>query len=96
MRCYGKGEHDVQTVQVKASLIPLDWIVENKKSGGHRLLSLYNILGIIDDEELYTTPFIEALKALALIHNKEAFNYCFLPFLLQIIVCNVYFSMYAL
>ena len=61
-------------------MIPIDWIVtENSKK--HRLLTLYDILGIIEDEQLYTTPFIEAMKNLALIHNKEAFNYCFIPFL---------------
>ena len=83
-------------MQVNASLIPLDWILEKENYSGQKLLSLYNILGLIDDEELYTTPFIEALKGLALIHNKEAFNCCFLPFLVQIIVSVVYFSVYAL
>ena len=77
-------------------MIPVNWLVNDQNSNKNRLLSLYDILGIIEDEQLYTTPFIEGMKELALIHNKEAFNYCFIPFFVQTIFAVIYFSNYVI
>ena len=59
-------------------------------------MTIIPILDAIDDEDLYTTGFVDALKESAIMLNKEAFNYCFLPFVLQVAVCVAYFSLYAL
>ena len=63
-----------------------------KKDGSVQLLDLIPILESIEDEKLYTTPLVEALKETAIMLNKYAFNWGFLPFLLQVIVCVLYFS----
>ena len=60
------------------------------------MLSLIPILESIDDEKLYTTPFIDAMKELAIMLNREAFNWCFLPFMLQVASSVTYFNFIAL
>ena len=60
------------------------------------MLNLIPILESIDDEALYTTPFVDALKEATIMLKKEAFNKCFLPFVLQTMVCVVYFSFYVM
>ena len=95
IRCFQKKKKE-QTVFVKVDLVPLDWIVNLDGSKGHKLLSLIPILESIDDEELYTTPFVDALKAAAIILKKTAFNMCFLPFVFQMIVSVIYFSTYVM
>ena len=76
--------------------MPLDWIQDKKDSNGHKLLTIIPILDSIDDIELYITNFVDALKESAIMLNREAFNYCFLPFMIQVGVCVAYFSFYAL
>ena len=60
------------------------------------MLSIIPILESIDDMKLYTTPFIDALKELAIMLNREAFNWCFLPFMLQLTSSVTYFNFIAL
>ena len=80
---------------VKVDLVPLDWITDLEDSKGHKLLSLIPILESIEDEELYTTPFIDALKEATIMLKKEAINNCFIPFLFQLFVTVAYFSFYV-
>ena len=80
---------------VEVNLVSLDWIVSQDGSEGHKLLSLIPILESIDDEELYTTPFIDALKEATIMLKKEVINYCFIPFLLQLLVTIAFFSFYV-
>ena len=93
--CFAK-KRTMQTIFVNVDLVPLDWILTNAKSKSHKLLDLIPIIESIDDNELYTSNFIGALKESVLMLNKEAFNWCFVPFVLQGIVSVVYFSLFTL
>ena len=95
LRCYSKHKKE-QIVFVQVDLVPLDWIVNQDGSQGHKLLSLIPILESIDDEQLYTTPFVDALKVAAIMLKKTAFNVCFLPFILQMIVSVIFLSLYVM
>ena len=77
----------MHTVAVKVDIVPLNWLNE--------ILNLIPVLESINDEGLFTTPFIEALKDIAIMLNREAFNYFFLPFIAQLGVSVTYFSLYA-
>ena len=93
--CYTKKKKE-QAVFVKVDIVPLDWIINLDQFEGHKLLSLIPILESIDDEQLYTTHFIDAMKELAIMLNREAFNWCFLPFMLQVVTCCAYFNFIVL
>ena len=71
MKCYDKNK-EMQTVAVKVDIVPLNWLSD--------ILNLLPVLESITDEDLFTTPFIEALKDVVIMLNREAFNYFFLPF----------------
>ena len=81
---------------VKVDLVPLDWIVCKSGQTCHKLLKLIPILESIDDEALYSTPFVDALKEATIILKKALFNYCFVPFVLQTVFTVIYFSFYAM
>ena len=92
---YFKKKRKEQTLFVSVDLVPLDWVVE-KDSKTNRILNLIPILESIGDEELYTTPFIDALKAATIILKTYAFDFCFIPFIIQIATSLFYFSLYVL
>ena len=54
------------------------------------------LLESIDDEELYTTPFMEAIKESLTLLKETAFNFCFLPFVAQWVASLYYFTIFAL
>ena len=58
-------------------------------------MELISILEQISDEELYSTPFVEALKVQIMLRTI-VLDFCVLPFLIQIVFSLVYFSLYAL
>ena len=93
MSCYDK-DLKMQTIGVKVYIVPLNWI--NDSEDTVKIMSLLPILETINDEKLYTTPFIEALKEVVITLNKEAFNWCFVPFLIQLINCITYFSFFVM
>ena len=96
LKCQLKQKKE-QTVLVQVNLVPLDWIVNQDGSkDNHKLLSLIPLLESIDDEELYTTHFVDSLKAAAIMLKKTAFNLGFLPFTVQMIVSVLYFSFFVL
>ena len=79
---------------MKVSVVPLHWIKDTVESD--KMLSLIPIIESINDEKLFTSPFIEVLKEIVIMLHKIAFNYCFLPFVAQLIVCVTYFSQFVM
>ena len=59
-------------------MISLDWLAE-EESGWKKLIELIKILESISDEELYSTPFIEALKVQMMLRTL-VIDYCVYPF----------------
>lgn len=75
--------------------MPLNWISDNGTSKVDKALDIIPILFSIDDEELYKTPFVEALKAIAIKYNIITFNRYFLGFIIQLISCVLFFSLFS-
>ena len=89
-------EKQMQTVRVKIDVVPLNWM--RSSSDENIICSLIPIVHqLLVDDKMFATPFVkEALLELAVLLNKEVFNWFFLPFLVQLFFTVIYFGMFAL